>query len=214
MKYIVVLADGMSDYKLPELGGLTPIEKAKKDAILSLAKSGEVFSVKTVPESLKPGSDVANLSVMGYDPLKYYTGRSPLEAASIGVSLADNQTAFRANLVSLGGEGEYRDLYMQDYSAGEISTAEAAEIIETLAEKLGTEFLNLYAGISYRHLLVWSDAPEKFKLTPPHDISGRPIADYLPDNDVLLNLMIKSREILKDHPVNIKRRNEGKNTAD
>lgn len=214
MKYVIILADGMADYPNEALGGKTPMEVAKKPYIDSLAAKGEQFLVKTVPDHLKPGSDVANLTVMGYDTAKCYTGRSPLEAASIGVSLADEDTSFRANLVSLAGIGEYETLSMQDYSAGEISTEEAAALIHTLAEELPLENMDLYAGISYRHLLVWHHAQDFGTLTPPHDISGKPVQDYLPQNQTLLGLMKKSREILRKHPVNEKRRAKGKPTAD
>lgn len=214
MKYVIVLADGMSDYPLSALSDKTPMEVAKKPCMDYLCQNGEAFLVKTVADGMKPGSDVANLAVLGYDAKKYYTGRSPLEAASIGVPLSDTQTAFRANLVSLGGEGEYSDLYMKDYCSGEISTAEAAQLIKTLSEKLSNDVLKLYPGVSYRHLLTWDGAPESFKLTPPHDISDKPVKDYLPNNKVIMDIMEKSREILKDHPVNQARREKGLNTAD
>ena len=214
MKYIVVLSDGMSDYPLPELGGKTPMEYANKPNMDNLASKGEMFLVKTVPDELSPGSDVANLAVMGYDPLKYYTGRSPLEAASIGVSLASDDTSYRANLVSLSGEGEYEDRIMLDYSSGEITTAESAEIIKTLAENINTEDLKLYCGVSYRHLLVKSGKNSDCTLTPPHDISDKPIKEYLPEDAEMLSIMKKSYEILKNHPINQKRKSEGKHTAD
>ena len=214
MKYLVVLCDGMSDYPLGELQNKTPMEYAKKPYIDKLAAEGELFLVKTVPDGLKPGSDVANLSVMGYDPQKYYTGRSPLEAASIGVSLGANDTAFRANLVTLSGEGEYEALAMKDYSAGEISTEESTELVNYLAEKLSTDIIKLYPGVSYRHLMVWTGFEDNASFTPPHDILDEKIEGYLPSNKEILNIQKKSRELLKDHPVNVKRRAEGKNTAD
>ena len=214
MKYIIVLADGMSDYPLEELGGKTPMEYAVKPNIDALASKGEMFLVKTVPDNMKPGSDVANLSVMGYDPMLYYTGRSPLEAASIGVPLGKDDTAYRANLVTLKGDGEYEELTMQDYSSGEITSAESAELVKTLAEKLNSDEKKLYCGVSYRHLLVFTGDAPSCELTPPHDISDRPVKDYLPEDERILSLMKKSREILKDHPVNQKRRAAGKNTAD
>ncbi len=214
MKYIIVLSDGMSDYPIEALSGKTPMEAADKPCMEEMCKKGEVFKVQTVAAGLKPGSDVANLSVMGYDPKKYYTGRSPLEAASIGVTLTESQTAFRANLVTLGGEGEYDDLFMKDYSSDEISSEEAAQLIKTLDEQISVPGIKLYSGVSYRHLMVWDNAPESFKLTPPHDISDRPVKEYLPDNQVILDIMKKSREILKNHPVNIARRERGLHTAD
>ena len=214
MKYIVVLSDGMSDYPLQELGGKTPMEYANKPNMDKLASKGEMFLVKTVPDELSPGSDVANLAVMGYDPMKYYTGRSPLEAASIGVNLAPDDTSYRANLVSLAGEGNYEDLTMLDYSSGEITTAESAELIKTLAKSINTDDLKLYCGVSYRHLLVKSGKNSDCVLTPPHDISDKPVKEYLPDDKLTLSVMKKSYEILKNHPVNQKRRAEGKHTAD
>ncbi len=214
MKNIVILMDGMADYPIEALGNKTPMEVAVKPNIDALAKKSEVFLVKTVPESLKPGSDVANLAVMGYNPEEVYTGRSPLEAASIGVELSDTETTFRANLVTLGGEGEYEDLYMKDYSSEEITTEEAAELIECIKENIQIPNISFYAGTSYRHLMVWDNAPESFKLTPPHDISGKAVAEYLPSDPVILNIMKQSREILKNHPVNIARKERGLNTAD
>ena len=214
MKYVVVLCDGMSDYPLSELGGKTPMEYADKPVMDKMASEGELFLVNTVPEGLKPGSDVANLSVMGYDPQKYYTGRSPLEAASMGVELKSDDTAFRANLVTLSGEGEYEELTMEDYSSGEISTEEAAELINFVAKTLTTDLIKYYPGVSYRHLMVWNKYADNCALTPPHDILGKKIKGYLPQNEEILNIMKKSRELLKNHPINIKRRAEGKNTAD
>ncbi len=214
MKYIVILADGMADYPVEALDGKTPMEKAQKPCMDSLAAEGEQFLVKTVPDNLKPGSDVANLTVMGYNTKDVYTGRSPLEAASIGVTLSEAETSFRANLVSLGGEGDYADLSMLDYSAGEISTEEARALIKTLQEKLVRKNFSLYPGISYRHLLVWENAGEIGTLTPPHDISDRPVRDYLPTCPEILSIMEESREILRDHPVNRARREKGLRTAD
>ena len=214
MKYAVILADGMADYPIAELGNKTPMEYAKKPNMDALCKDASLYLVKTVPDSKSPGSDVANLAVMGYDPEIYHRGRSSIEAASMGVELAENETSFRTNLVTLSGDGEYEDLYMEDYSAGEISTAESSQILETLKEKLNSDNVRFYNGISYRHLMVYCGGDTDFTLTPPHDISGKPVKGHLPKSDVLLDLMKRSREILKDHPVNIKRRAEGKNTAD
>ncbi|MBQ7718149.1 MAG: cofactor-independent phosphoglycerate mutase [Clostridia bacterium] len=214
MKYAVVLADGMADYPIAELGNKTPMEYAKKPNIDALCKDSDLYLVKTVPDSKSPGSDVANLAVMGYDPEVYHKGRSSIEAASIGVELGDNDTSFRTNLVTLSGSGEYESLTMKDYSAGEISTEEAAKIVETLKEHFNSENIHFYTGVSYRHLMVLTGDDRQYNLTPPHDISGKPVKGHLPDSDILLDLMKKSREILKDHPVNIKRRAEGKNTVD
>ncbi len=214
MKYVVVLCDGMSDYPIEKLQNKTPMECAKKPFIDSLAQNGELFLVKTVPDGLKPGSDVANLSVMGYNPEEVYTGRSPLEAASIGVSLLENDTAFRANLVTLSGEGEYEDLTMEDYSSGEISTEESTELVKFLAENLKTDITKFYPGVSYRHLMVWNGYDKNSSFTPPHDILGRKIKGYLPSDGEILEIQKKSYELLKNHPINVKRREEGKNTAD
>ena len=214
MKYAVILADGMADYPIAELGNKTPMEYAKKPNIDALCKDSSLYLVKTIPDSKNPGSDVANLAVMGYDPEKYHRGRSSIEAASIGVELGDRDTSFRTNLVTLSGEGEYEALSMKDYSSGEITTLESGKIIETVKEYLDSDSIHFYKGVSYRHLMVLTGEDREYSLTPPHDISGKPIAEYLPDCKELLDLMKKSREILKNHPVNIKRRAEGKNTAD
>jgi 2,3-bisphosphoglycerate-independent phosphoglycerate mutase len=165
---------------------------------------------------MKPGSDVANLSVMGYDTKVCYSGRSPLEAASIGVKLKDSDITFRANLVTLSDEENYADKTMVDYSAGEISTEEAAQLIEAVEKELHTDIIHFYSGVSYRHLLVWDKGSKNVTLTPPHDISDRKITDYLPKGDnaeKLLELMVKSEKILKDHPVNKARIAKGKNPA-
>ena len=213
MKYLVVLCDGMADEKNSALGGKTPMECAKKPNIDALARVGICGLCKTVADGLKPGSDVANLSVMGYDPLVCYTGRSPLEAASIGVELKETDVALRCNLVTLSDDEPYNKKVMVDYCAGDISTAEAAEIIKTVDEKLGNEIYKFYAGVAYRHCLVVDNGTTDLgTLTPPHDISGRVITDYLSDSENakdLIALMKKSYEILKDHPVNKERENKG-----
>ena len=202
MKYIVFLGDGMADKPFEALGGKTPLELAKKPNIDEMVKKATVGMAKTVPDSLKPGSDVANLSAMGYNPEECYTGRSPLEAVSIGVKLDDDDITFRVNLVTLSDEEKYEDKTMIDYSSDEITTEEAAELIKSIAEKLDTDILKFYPGFSYRHILVWKGGKLNFNLTPPHDISGRNVKDYLPKGenaDVLEELMRKSVEILKDH---------------
>ena len=213
MKYVVFLCDGMADLKISDFDNKTPLEVAHTPNMDQYAKKAVLGMVKTVPEHLSPGSDVCNLSVMGYDSDLYYTGRSPLEAASIGVTLSDNETSFRANLVTLSGDGQYEDLVMEDYSAGEIKTADAKELIEYLKPYFNDEETKLYSGVSYRHLLVLSDQVTKGKLTPPHDISKRPVKDYLPKDEKILTLMKKSYELLKEHPYNKKRIREGKRTA-
>lgn len=213
MKYVVFLCDGMADLKISDFDNKTPLEAAHTPNMDRYSKKAVIGTVKTVPDHLSPGSDVANLSVMGYNPDLYYTGRSPLEAASIGVTLADNETSFRANLVTLSGEGEYEDLIMEDYSAGEIKTADARQLIADLAPVLNDEMTKIYGGVSYRHLLVLSDKVVAGKLTPPHDISKRPVREYLPQDEQILALMKKSYEFLKQHPYNIQRIKEGKKPA-
>lgn len=217
MKYLVLLCDGMADLPDPALQGKTPMECAHKPFMDSLAKKAEVGMCRTVAAGLKPGSDVANLSVMGYDPLVCYTGRSPLEAASIGVDLKPTDVALRCNIVTLSGEEKYSDKTMVDYCAGDISTQEAHEIIKTVEEKLGNEIYKFYGGVSYRHCLVVSNGTTELgTMTPPHDISGRVIGEYLSDSEnakPLNDLMVKSYQILKDHPVNIARREKGLNEA-
>lgn len=213
MKYLVILGDGMADLPREEWGGLTPLQKANKPHIGRLARAAEVGLVKTVPDALSPGSDVANLSALGYDPLKHYTGRSPLEAASIGVPLSDTDVTFRANLVTLSDEERYEDKTMVDYGSDEITTEEAAKLIADLKPLIDDELFTLYAGISYRHLLLWDHGAVGAKLTPPHDISGRKIAGYLPDNEVLLRIMEKSNAFLPSHPVNLDRVKRGLHPA-
>lgn len=213
MKYIVMLGDGMADYPVEALGGKTPLEVAKKPNIDRLARGGRLGMVKTVPDGLKPGSDVANLSAMGYDPLKCYTGRSPLEAVSIGIQMDDTDVAFRCNLVTLSDEAEYAEKTMVDYSSGEITTAEAAELIRAVDEAFRTDEILFYPGISYRHCMIWHQGPVGLNLTPPHDISDRKITEYLPQNPVILDLMKRSYEILKDHPINQDRIARGLNPA-
>ncbi len=213
MKYIVMLGDGMADYPVEALDGKTPLEVAKKPNIDRLARGGRLGMVKTVPDGLKPGSDVANLSAMGYDPLKCYTGRSPLEAVSIGIQMDDTDVAFRCNLVTLSDDAEYAEKTMVDYSSGEITTAEAAELIRAVDEAFRTDEILFYPGISYRHCMIWHQGPVGLNLTPPHDISDRKITEYLPQNPVILDLMKRSYEILKDHPINQDRIARGLNPA-
>lgn len=203
----------MADYPVEALGGKTPLEVAKKPNIDRLARGGRLGMVKTVPDGLKPGSDVANLSAMGYDPLKCYTGRSPLEAVSIGIQMDDTDVAFRCNLVTLSDEAEYAEKTMVDYSSGEITTAEAAELIRAVDEAFRTDEILFYSGISYRHCMIWHQGPVGLNLTPPHDISDRKITEYLPQNPVILDLMKRSYEILKDHPINRDRIARGLNPA-
>ena len=216
MKYVVILGDGMADYRQPFLDNKTPLMVANKPYMDALAKKSEVGLCRTVPCGMKPGSDVANLSVLGYDPKECYTGRSPLEAASIGIELKDTDVTARANLVTVSNEENYADKTMIDYSAGEISTAEAKELIEYLAKELNDEVYSLYAGISYRHCLVMANGVIAGDCTPPHDITGKPVKEYLPKSEQgknLLRLMERSHALLKDHPINKKRIENGKNPA-
>lgn len=217
MKYLVVLCDGMADTPSEYLNGKTPMELAHKPNMDAMALVSEVGLCRTVAKGLKPGSDVANLSVMGYDPAVCYTGRSPLEAASIGIDLKDTDVTLRCNIVTLSNEENYNDKTMVDYCAGDISTEEAKEIIKTVEEKLGNEIYSFYSGVSYRHCLVVKEGTTELgNMTPPHDISGRVIGEYLSTHknaEPLIALMKKSYEFLKDHPVNKKRVAEGKNPA-
>lgn len=217
MKYLVMLCDGMADEPNEALGNSTPMEKANKPCMDSLAAKAEVGIVKTVAEGLKPGSDVANLSVLGYEPAVYYSGRSPLEAASIGIDLKDTDVTLRCNLVTLSDEEDYEKKTILDYCADDISSEEAKILIEYIQEKLGNDKFRFYPSVSYRHCLVWSNGnPHPGVLTPPHDITGKVITDYIPKGeavDELYDLMKKSYDLLKDHPVNQARIARGKRPA-
>ena len=217
MKYIVILCDGMADTPVPSLGVKTPMEAAHKPHIDALAAKAEVGTATSVPAGMAPGSDVANLSIIGYNPADCYTGRSPLEAANIGIELADTDVAMRCNLVTLSDEASYADKTMVDYCAGDIHTAQADRIIQTLQAELGGGEFDFYTGTAYRHCLVWhGGTTELGKITPPHDISGRVVGEYLPSHPAaakLLDLMKKSEAILKEHPVNAARRAAGLNPA-
>lgn len=212
-----MLCDGMADEPVAQLDNATPMQKAIKPCMDSLASKGEVGMVKTVAEGLKPGSDVANLSVLGYEPAVYYSGRSPLEAASIGIDLKDTDVTLRCNLVTLSEEENYQDRTMVDYCADDISTEEAKILIDYIQENLGDDTFSFYSGVSYRHCLVWSNGnPTPGELTPPHDISNRVITEYIPkgeDTAKLYELMQKSYDLLKDHPVNKERIARGKRPA-
>ena len=215
MKYVILQGDGMPDHKLFELGNKTTLKAADTPNLDYIAKRAETFGMaKTIPENLPPGSDVGNLAVLGYDPNVYYTGRSPLEAASIGVELDPDDVTLRCNLVTL--ENENGTTLMADYSAGHISTEEAHELIIDIKKELDEKGFVFHPGISYRHLLVWNGGNKDVFTTPPHDISGKSIYSYLPEgkgSDKLNELIIRSREILKDHPVNKKRIENGENPA-
>ena len=213
MKYIIVLGDGMADEPLEVLGGKTPLDVADKKAIDALAKKGEVGLAYMVPEGMSPGSDTANLSVTGYDPKIYYTGRSPLEALSIGVDMKATDVSLRCNVVTLSEEEEaYEDKKIIDHSSSEISTEDAAVLVEALKEGLKKDGYEFYVGTSYRHLLVWANG-KVVELTPPHDILTKRIGDYLPEDEVLREMMKKSYDILVNHPINMKRKEQGLNPA-
>ena len=216
MKYAVILGDGMADWPLDELGGKTPLDVANHPAMDKMAQQGTFGLVQTVPTGMKPGSDTANLSVFGYDPQKYYSGRSPLEAASLGIELVDTDVTYRCNLVTLSGEARLEDTTMVDYSAGEISTEEAGELIRFLDRELSSEGIRLYPGFSYRHCLVLNHAKTGAELTPPHDFTGKPVAGRLPsgtNTELLLHWMERAYELLQEHPVNRARVAAGKNPA-
>lgn len=217
MKYLVVLCDGMADYPVEELGNKTPLEAAKIPNMNRLAKNSIVGLIKTVDDGLKPGSDVANLSVLGYDPNKCYTGRSPLEAGSIGIDMLDTDVSLRCNLVTLSDEEKYEDKTILDYCADDISTDEAKILIKFLADKLNNDEFRFYSGVSYRHCLIWNNGTLNVgTLTPPHDITGKPIKNYIPlhsNAHKLYDLMKKSYELLKNHPVNLSRIEKGMRPA-
>ena len=213
MKYIVVLGDGMADYPIDELNEQTPLEYANTPMMDELAQKSEIGQVHTIPAGMSPGSDTANLSVLGYDPKKYYTGRSPLEALSIGVPMKDTDIAIRCNIVTVSDEEtEYKDKKMIDHSAGEISTEDADVLIRAVQEAFGNEMFHFYTGTSYRHLLIW-DKGNVVELTPPHDILTKTIGNYLPKEKMLAEMMEKSYEILNNHPINVAREKAGLHKA-
>lgn len=216
MKYVVVLIDGMADEAREDLGGKTPLEYASLPTINELAKKAELGLVQTVPEGMPPGSDVANLSVIGYDPKQYHTGRSPLEAASVGVELLDTDVTYRCNLVTVSDHKDFNQRVMLDHSAGDISSEEAGELIQALKEALDTEAATLYKGVSYRNLMVWKNGSTEVDLVPPHDFLEKTVGDHLPSGDhgeTILEMTKKSYEILSNHPVNKRRIEAGKNPA-
>ena len=213
MKYVIVLGDGMADLPLEELQGMTPLEYARTPCMDRLAAAGEIGMVHTIPDGMAPGSDTANLSVLGYDPKIYYSGRSPLEALSIGVDMKSTDVSLRCNLVTLTEEeNNYEDRKILDHSSGEISTEDAAVLLEAVKKELETETYGFYAGTSYRHCLIRENGPLT-DLVPPHDILGRKIGDYLPEDETLREMMKKSYEILVRHPVNLARMEKGLNPA-
>lgn len=212
MKYLVVLGDGMADEPLEALGGKTPLAFAETPVMDELAKTGEVGLVKTIPDGMKPGSDTANLAVLGYDPKLYYTGRSPLEALSIGVDMKDTDVALRCNLVTLSEEEPYEEKTILDHSSSEITTEEAAVLLEAVRKQLEWEGYHFYVGVSYRHLLI-RNRGRIVELTPPHDILERKIGAYLPEDETLLAMQKRSFAILNEHPVNLARAAKGLHKA-
>lgn len=213
MKYVVVLGDGMADWPMESLGGGTPLSCAKTPVMDALAKVSEIGTVATIPEGMAPGSDTANLSVIGYDPRRYYTGRSPLEALSIGVDMKDTDVVYRCNLVTLTEEdAPYEEQTILDHSSDEISTEDAAILLRDVCRELENETYRFYTGTSYRHCLVW-DRGQVLELTPPHDVLERKIGEYLPHDETLLYMQKRSYEILKNHPLNIRRKEQGLNPA-
>lgn len=213
MKYVVVLGDGMADRPLEELQGKTPLEYAKTPTMDELAAMGEIGTVHTIPEGMSPGSDTANLSVLGYSPRKYYSGRSPLEALSIGVDMKPTDVSLRCNIVTVSEEEEnYEDKTIIDHSSDEISTEDAAVLLEAVRKELETDIYKFYVGTSYRHLLIWEKG-EVVELTPPHDVLGQKIGQYLPKDAALKEMMKKSYDILVNHPINVERKKKGLNPA-
>ena len=211
MKYIVIIGDGMADFPIEELDGKTPLMAAHTPFMNAMANMGFCGKVNTVPEGFSPGSDVAAMSIFGYDPAKYYTGRAPIEAAGMGIELEDADVAFRCNLVSLDIKAE--KTVMADYSGGHITTEEAEVLIQTLNEKMGNDEIHFFPGVSYRHILVWKGGMWQMSSTPPHDITGKEINAYLPGGEGaarVLSLMEESQRILGGHPLNSKRKEAGK----
>ena len=213
MKYVIVLGDGMADEPIKALGGRTPLEYAETPAMDELAKKAEIGLAHTIPEGMKPGSDTANLSVLGYDPKQYYTGRSPLEALSIGVDMKPDDIALRTNLITVSdGDEPYEEKTILDHSSSEISTEDAAVLLDAIRKELEQDGYHFYVGTSYRHLLIWEKG-SVVELTPPHDVLGQKVGDHLPADPVLREMQKRSYEILSGHPLNQKRKEQGLNPA-
>ena len=213
MKYLIVLGDGMADKNIPELDNRTPLDYADTPAMDKYSKLSEIGMVRTVPEGMAPGSDTANLSVLGYNPREYYTGRSPLEALSIGVDMKPTDVALRCNIVTVSTDDlPYEEKTIIDHSSSEISTEDAAVLLEAVRKELETDIYKFYVGTSYRHLTIW-DKGEVVELTPPHDVLGQVIGQYLPKTEALREMMKKSYDILSNHPINVERMKKGLNPA-
>ena len=216
MKYLILVPDGAGDDRVEALGGKTPLEVADIENIDELAHRGIVGMVKTIPPGVAPGSDAANLSVMGYDPAVYLTGRSPLEAASIGIDMSDTDVAFRTNIITLTGDGDYEDLIITDHSSGDITTEEADELIKAVNEAFADENIRFYTGVSYRHCMIVHNGSTDYELTPPHDVLTQRVGDHLPKGEgsqFITDMMKESYRILKEHPVNKAREARGLNPA-
>lgn len=213
MKYVIVLGDGMADRPIASIGGRTPLEYAQTPMMDALSRKSEIGLVHTIPEGMNPGSDTANLSVLGYDPKVYYSGRSPLEALSIGVPMEDTDIALRCNMVTLSEEeSPFETKRILDHSSSEISTSDCLVLLEEVRRELEKEEYRFYGGTSYRHCLIWKEG-RMLDLTPPHDVLGKVIGDYLPEDEALLSMMKKSYEILVNHPINVERKKQGLNPA-
>jgi 2,3-bisphosphoglycerate-independent phosphoglycerate mutase len=213
MKYVVIIGDGMADQPLRELGGKTPLQCARTPSMDELTQQGVYGMVRTIPRGMHPGSDIANLSILGYDPAKYYSGRAPLEAASIGIELEENDVAFRCNLVTLKHSADKKRAIMEDYSSGHITTEEATILIHDISREIGSDSMTFYPGVSYRHLMIWSNGQSEVECIPPHDIIGKDIMDYLPvgkGEEILRKAMMDSLSVLARHPVNMQREKTGK----
>jgi 2,3-bisphosphoglycerate-independent phosphoglycerate mutase len=214
MKYIILIGDGMGDYPIPELGGRTPLEAAHTPHLDELARRGELGLARTIPPGMEPGSDIANLAIMGYDPARYHTGRAPLEAAALGISLKPNEVAFRCNLVTL--RVEPHGIYLEDYAAGHIASEEAQELIRALEAELGRNGRHFYPGVSYRHLLVWDRGDTGWRTYPPHDLTGQEVGRLFVDHGPaapLWELIRASWRVLQTHDLNLRRQAEGKKPA-
>ncbi len=215
MKYVIIHGDGMADWPCDELGGLTPLQAARKPNMDLLATRGTLGMVLTIPKGMAPGSDVGTMTMLGYDPLRHHTGRAPIEAASQGIAMGPNDVVFRMNLVSFK-PGEGGATVMNDFTSGHITSEEAARIVEDFRRELSGDGIEFFNGVSYRHLMVWRNGVRNTCLTPPHDITGKPIEGHLPEGEGaerLLGLMRHSQEILRDHPVNRERRAKGETEA-
>lgn len=216
MKYVVIIGDGMADRAIKELDNMTPLQKAFTPHMDRIAQEGIIGKIRTIPPGFYPGSDIANLNILGYDPIKFYTGRAPLEASSIGLKLNEDDISFRCNLVTLKYDKKHRKAIMEDYSSGHITTEEARELISEIDNKFGSEEIHFYPGVSYRHLMVWSKGPADVDCTPPHDILDKDISDYLPigkGEELLRKMIFESNAILERHPVNKERIKKGMKAA-